>query len=135
MHSTLIKRGLNRTPVYKRNAGRACVECRTRNCKTENRIISQKKTKKNEKQRTVNQRVTERHDHLRIIKCNFVDCTTCRFCAVQISRRKKREGTNGNQHDEDLQDTPEQMSKICDIQNSHRWNNQNKNKRAANFST
>lgn len=39
---------------------------------------------------------------------------------------------------EDLQDTPERMSKICDIQNSHRWNNQkkkNKGKRAANFST
>lgn len=29
---------------------------------------------------------------------------------------------------EDLQDTPERMSKICDIQNSHRWNNQKKKK-------
>lgn len=57
-------------------------------------------------------------------------------------RYKSRGGkTRGNERrekptrDEDLQDTPEQMSKICDIQNSHRWNNQNKNKRAANFST
>lgn len=94
--------------------------------------------KKKKRKRTVNQRVTERHDHLRIIKCNFVDYTTCRIYAVQISRRKnerKRAERPGNQHDEDLQDTPEQMSKICDIQNSHSWNNQNKNKRAANFST
>lgn len=48
-------------------------------------------------------------------------------------RRKTNE--KAGKHYEDLQDTPEQMSKICDIQNSHRWNNQNKSKRAANFST
>lgn len=56
---------------------------------------------------------------------------------IESMRYKTRgDGTKrlGNQQDEDLQDTPERMSKICDIQNSHRWNNQNKSKRAANFS-
>lgn len=57
-----------------------------------------------------------------------------RIFAVQNERRRNEE-TGKPQQDEELQDTPERMSKICDIQNSHRWNNQNKSKRAANFST
>lgn len=121
------------------------IECRTRNCKTENFESHFTQQEGRTKSKGQNQRVTE--TYATIVHTFYVlsSATSINVRPVESTRYKSRGGEKknkrgqierpGNQHDEDLQDTPERMSKICDIQNSHRWNNQNKSKRAANFST
>jgi len=91
--------------------------------------------KKNEKLRTISKWVTERYDHILSSATSTVRLVESMRYKSRGRKTRKNELRDRETNTTNICKTPEQMSKICDIQNSHRWNNQNKNKRAANFST